>query len=991
VLTDDRHRVLDWVLNSFSVIPDVEVLFVGGYRIADVAGQYPLIRFLFNPDWAETGPAQSLASVSSTSQASTFVCYSDIVFRPELVREMDTVRADLVLAIDTSWRTRYDARSSEDLDLAEKIQLDGERFVQIGRLVETEDAFAEFVGLMKLSPAAWRRVHKALDDGVFGRSARLPDLIQHLVESGASLALVDAFGDWAELNAPQDLARFVLGTKAESLERLRPLVSGGRIGRQVSFSHSDWDQRPGELLARIREVLGAHSLIVRSSALAEDGWLQSAAGAYKSLLDVAGDDEVVLTRAIDEVFASYGDRLGDNQVLVQQTLQDVAMSGVAMTRTPTLGAPYFVINFDSTTGSTETVTDGSGDALRTVYVHRLAKPRDDLPQELHQLIETAQELEKLVGHDSLDIEFAFTRDSLLHILQVRPITVNLRQQPVDDEEVARGIERARSYLAELQGPSPIALGKTTQLSVMTDWNPAEMIGTKPRRLAFSLYRRLITDEAWALQRVEYGYRDVRPCNLIVDVLGHPYIDVRVDFNSFVPADLPDALAERLVDHYLEYLERHPELHDKVEFDVLLTCRGFDFDSQSERLRDAGFESTEIELLRDSLGRITRDGIARCADDVATIAELDERFRRVMSVPIPPLERAFVLFEDVRRLGIPLFSHLARHGFVAVTLLKSLRVAGCLTDEEVESFQSSLRTVPAVMQQHALEVAKHELEWKDFVAEYGHLRPGSYDITSECYAQAAEKYLLPMVEAAEQPPPRVEGVSWGDATRKSVGKALGEAGFELDCDALCRFMAQAIEGREFGKFSFMRGVSAALEAIAEFGALHDVPREALAHIRVEELLTLRGAATQDVHDTLMKMSQCGREDFYLSQSVCLPGQIYSERDLSSFEQLVAEPNYITRNKVRAEVRFLSEGESPDEDLAGTIVVVANADPGYDWIFSRDIAGLITMYGGVNSHMAIRAAEFGLPAAIGVGELLFESLSRAEMLELDCESRKIEMVR
>ena len=80
-----------------------------------------------------------------------------------------------------------------------------------------------------------------------------------------------------------------------------------------------------------------------------------------------------------------------------------------------------------------------------------------------------------------------------------------------------------------------------------------------------------------------------------------------------------------------------------------------------------------------------------------------------------------------------------------------------------------------------------------------------------------------------------------------------------------------------------------------------------------------------------------------------------------------------------------------DLAGKIVLIENADPGYDWLFSRNIGGLITMYGGVNSHMAIRAAEFGLPSAIGVGELLFGELASAEVIFLDCENRKIEVVR
>jgi phosphoenolpyruvate-protein kinase (PTS system EI component) len=89
--------------------------------------------------------------------------------------------------------------------------------------------------------------------------------------------------------------------------------------------------------------------------------------------------------------------------------------------------------------------------------------------------------------------------------------------------------------------------------------------------------------------------------------------------------------------------------------------------------------------------------------------------------------------------------------------------------------------------------------------------------------------------------------------------------------------------------------------------------------------------------------------------------------------------------------LSSKTSPDLELTGKIVVTPNADPGFDWIFSRGIAGLLTMYGGTNSHMAIRAAEFQLPAATGIGEMLYEQVSKAEMLELDCASRQIRVIR
>ena len=65
------------------------------------------------------------------------------------------------------------------------------------------------------------------------------------------------------------------------------------------------------------------------------------------------------------------------------------------------------------------------------------------------------------------------------------------------------------------------------------------------------------------------------------------------------------------------------------------------------------------------------------------------------------------------------------------------------------------------------------------------------------------------------------------------------------------------------------------------------------------------------------------------------------------------------------------------MSGKIVVISQADPGYDWLFGHNIAGLITIWW-CRSHMAIRSAELGLPAAIGVGEKLYEQLSRRRAL-------------
>ena len=42
----------------------------------------------------------------------------------------------------------------------------------------------------------------------------------------------------------------------------------------------------------------------------------------------------------------------------------------------------------------------------------------------------------------------------------------------------------------------------------------------------------------------------------------------------------------------------------------------------------------------------------------------------------------------------------------------------------------------------------------------------------------------------------------------------------------------------------------------------------------------------------------------------------------------------------------------QSLDNKIVCINGADPGYDFIFDHKIIGLITEYGGANSHMSIR---------------------------------------
>lgn len=775
----------------------------------------------------------------------------------------------------------------------------------------------------------------------------------------------------------------VFADKSQTLASLSRFITSAKVLEQNVFTVGDWYRRPDDIIASIRaEAWASEAVVVRSSVSVEDSETHSLAGKFCSVLNVETDKQ--LRHAIETVVDSYGDFAGENEhVLVQPMLRNVTMSGVAVSCELGSGRPYFVINY-SNGSNTTAVTSGHTNDLEVYYHFRAA--RRSPSGRLGAVIRLLQEIEELTKCDAVDIEFAFCADSEQPILLQARRLANLRPAASQIETQSHGLQTAHQKAEELLDQHALCPGGGSILGIMPDWNPAEIIGVRPKPLALSLYRTLVTDSVWAEQRRDYGYRDLRGFPLMIDLLGLPFIDVRASFGSFVPSALDEELAEKLVDYYLGRLRKEPSLHDKVEFEIVFSCYSFDLEDRLEALLDHGFQRSDCDQIKAALRDLTLMVMSPdegpWAYDRHQIDLLARRHPRIKQSNLTPVSHIYWLLEDCRRHGTRPFAGLARAGFIAMQLLDSLVEAEVFATSDRRKLLMGLNSVSARMQSDMSRLARPQ-----FLERYGHLRPGTYDILSSRYDEEPDFYLH-----AEQPLGMVSDVddqktefSITSEQRRALTALLTSHEFSVAPDNFLWFLSTAIREREQAKFEFSRNLSDALSLFTEWGSQLGFSADDLSYADIE-IVRLCHLSTEDPRRLLNSSIERGKKSFDVTTQTVFPPLIRSAEEVWGFHLPVATPTFVTRRLAQAPVL----ADFNDNAMEGCIVLLPNADPGFDWIFARGIAGFVTAYGGANSHMAVRASELDLPAVVGAGERLFAKWRQAPALKIDCANRLVEVL-
>ena len=780
----------------------------------------------------------------------------------------------------------------------------------------------------------------------------------------------------------------IFTSKANTLKFLQEKITKSKIERIFDFTTEEWEKNELNILENIETVFNGSLVIIRSSAVGEDTIEKSKAGNFTSVLNVNSKSRTKLKKLIETVINSYVKNSQpnyNNQILIQKQTTNVITSGVLFTKTPDIGAPYYVINFEDGK-DTDSVTKGL--IGNTIKIFRKISLKD-IPDKWKKLILSVVEIEQILKVDLLDVEFAITNNNIV-IFQVRPLTT-VRKSSINNMEkkILELVNKNRKKYRTMLRSSNIR-GNQLIFSDMTDWNPAEIIGNKPHSLDYSLYDYLVMKKSWFDGRLMLGYQKIDTPKLMRKFGNKPYVDVEVSFNSLIPQNCDKKLSKKLNRFFLRKFMENPFLHDKVEFDILFTCYDTSLDLRLKELNNFGFSKNEIKNVKENLREFTNNIIRDFPKLSVRFNQSYEKLTRNRAECILELANSQKNYDDYllasqkllfdcKKYGVIPFSAVARIAFIGSALLRGLKSNSTLKPEIFDDFLAGISTPLSEFKEEMGKFVDGDISRKYFMEKYGHLRPGTYDITIPTYNKNHD-YLKNVKFLAK----KSKNIS--KINEKRISKILEKHRLQFQEISFFEFVRQSITQREKLKFEFTKNLSQALEYIAIAGEKLGFSRQEMSNLEFNDIMRFRTKSKQ--HLTSVWQSKAAKQYNIrrLNEYFLLPPIIFSEDDFQVIRYYISKPNYITKKQITENVLVLNP-KSKIPDIENKMVIIENADPGYDWIFTKNPAGLITKYGGVASHMAIRCAEIELPAAIGCGEILYDKLVESSKIRLDCANEQI----
>lgn len=471
-------------------------------------------------------------------------------------------------------------------------------------------------------------------------------------------------------------------------------------------------------------------IAVRSSALSEDSKTASFAGAFSTQLNLPPDNKTISDAAVDimkqgnrklaEIFNRKAQK--ETGVVIQQMVDAPDFAGVCLSHPAnTQEDAYLLVNYRRGLGDKLVSGEDNGE---TVRILRHADLSDTLAIEasfLPALVRIMHDIERHMGNQAMDVEFA-VKNGTVHILQARPLVGG--KLCVADVE-ARTTQAVKNVTKEIE-----AYCKDDILGDMIDINPRELLGDMPENINVKIFKDIFADGIVEKARGNIGYAPLYT-GLLRQIGGKPYVSLNASAHSLRPQNISFATYDKMVTIYKEELRAHPDLQDKVEFDLYVTnerqARTF-VQKHTERFSVA--ERIEITGGYAALDRRLQYEMHELSYTIETTLDA---YKKKVSLLDNNTDEATIL--STLQEGTALFVKAARLAFYARASYDAQHGTG-----SADQILRHVKTPAAKLAHMVHQYQQGEIVLLELMQEFGHVRPGQMDIYATPLRQTPERLI-----------------------------------------------------------------------------------------------------------------------------------------------------------------------------------------------------------------------------------------------------------
>jgi len=303
---------------------------------------------------------------------------------------------------------------------------------------------------------------------------------------------------------------------------------------------------------------------------------------------------------------------------------------------------------------------------------------------------------------------------------------------------------------------------------------------------------------------------------------------------------------------------------------------------------------------------------------------------------------------------------------------------------------SINTLVKIINKDFNKLKSKKITKENFLNKYGHLRPSTYSISVPSYKESFKSYFN--LKSTNVYKIKNNNFFFTPKEKNKINKWFKKNNLNINFKDFLLSTKKSIFYREYSKLKFTKVIDMIFQEIIKFCKKFDIKRNDIEYLNFEILINAYNSLdTEELSNFIKKNIKNNKKLFKKSKKVLLPDIIISNKDCFFHTKDNIHGNYITNKNIIGNIRLLNfKLQTDNKNLKNKIVLIENADPGYDYLFSHNIKGLITIFGGPNSHMSIRCNELQIPAIIGIGHKNFNKIKDYNTISINCEKQKFELI-